>query len=395
MPAASVSMFYYFRRRVADSLSCMLSTARRRLPHWRDQSRSVQGLSFLGLLVLSLLIFGCRGRAGHATASTRASIDGPKIAFATTVHDFGTVIEGDKLRHVFVVKNTGNAPLLIDGAHASCGCTVAALKSKSIEPGGTSEIDASVNTHGKVGPSRTTITVDSNAKDQPHVTLTLTATLERLLAFESGYVRVATDYGVAKTERVLLTGKLLDKATPQVAKVESQRRGDSPVEADKDPILAVLSVRLFEEQAGDTKRKGLELKLKGDRISAGSGKVTLATGLPNPAQLELNLTWGVTSTLQVDPDSLNFAEQPGGHQRVLRVSSRKPDFRLARVRVLDGPFTAAIDGPASNGAFKVNVTWNAPPPGGHSESNVGKLQLISNDPAEPKKVVEMRVVTAP
>ena len=105
----------------------------------------------------------------------------------------------------------------------------------------------------------------------------------------------------------------------------------------------------------------------------------------------------MTSTLQVDPDSLNFAEQPGGHQRVLRVSSKKPDFRLARpsVQVLDGPFTAASDGPAANGAFKVNVTWNAPPPGEHSESNVGKLQLISNDPAEPKKVVEMRVVTAP
>ena len=321
---------------------------------------------------------------------------GPRIAFETTLHDFGTVSEGDKLRYVFVVKNTGKAPLLISGAHASCGCTVAALKSKAIAPGATGEIDATFDTHGRVGSSRTTITVDSNATDQAHATLTLTANVERLLALESSYLRVATEYGVPRVEKVWLTGKLLGEATPKVIKVESLRRADTPVDADNDPILSELSARPIEERAGSTVKKGLELKLKGDRVASGSGKVTVATGLPRPALLELQLTWGVASTLHLDPDSLNFSVgQPEGHERILRVWSKKPNFRLLRVRVLDGPFVAALERPESPAVFKVRVTWHGPLPGDHAEPDIGKLQLISNDPAEPKKVVDLKITNAP
>jgi hypothetical protein len=321
---------------------------------------------------------------------------GPRIAFETELHDFGTVSEDDKLRHVFVVKNTGNAPLLINGAHPSCGCTVAALKSNPIAPGATGEIDATFDTHARVGSSRTTIAVESNATNQPHATVTLTANVERLLALESGYVRVATEYGVPRVEKVWLTGKLLGEATPRVLKLESQRRGDTSVDAAKDPMLGELSVRPIEEQAGGTVKKGLELKLKGERVASGSGKVTVATGLPRPMLLELHLTWGVTGTLQVEPDSLSFgAGQPDDHERTLRVWSKKPKFRLLRVRVLDGPFAATLEKSESPAVFKVKVTWNRPRPGQQAEKRVGKLQLISNDPAEPKRLVELRIVTAP
>jgi hypothetical protein len=153
-----------------------------------------------------------------------------------------------------------------------------------------------------------------------------------------------------------------------------------------------LRVRSIEEQAGGTVRKGLEIKLKGDRVASGSGKVTVGTGLPKPEHLELHLTWGVTSTLQVEPDNLRFgAGQGEGHERALRVWSKKPNFRLLRVRVLEGPFTAALEKPESLAVFKVRVTWNGPLPGRHAETGVGKLQLISNDPAEPKKVVELKI----
>jgi len=352
----------------------------------------------LGLLLVALFVLGCRGRGSHAALSAGAAVHagGPRIAFETTLHDFGTVSEGDKLRHVFAFKNTGKAPLLISSARASCGCTVAALKVKSIAPGGTGEIDATFDTHGRVGSSRTTIAVESNATDQAHATLTLTANVERLLALESGYLRVATEYGVPRVEKVWLTGKLLDEATPKVLKLESLRRADTPADRDKDPILRELNVCPIEEQAGGTLKKGLELKLTGDRVASGSGKVTVATGLPRPALLELQLTWAVASTLHVEPDSPSFAVgQPEGRERILRVWSKKPNFRLLRVRVLDGPFAAALESPESPTIFKVKVTWNGPLRGEHAEPDIGKLQLISNDPAEPNKVVDLKITNAP
>ncbi len=219
--------------------------------------------------------------------------------------------------------------------------------------------------------------------------------MERLLALESGYVRVATEYGVPRAEKVWLTGKLLNAAAPKVLKLESQRRADTTVGADNDPILSALSVRPIEEQAGGTLKKGLELALKGDKVTSGSGKVIFATGLPKPENLELNLTWAVTSTLQVEPDSLRFDAGSQGQERVLQVRSKKPHFRLLRVRVLDGPFSAAIEKPESDAVFKVRVTWKGSPLGKRVETGVGKLQLISNDPAEPKKLVELKLPNLP
>ena len=340
-------------------------------------------------LIFALLLSGC-GKGGQ-----KAPVDagGPAIAFEAAAHDFGTVSEGDKLRHIFVVKNTGNAPLLINGAHASCGCTVAALKTKTVAPGGTGEIDVTVNTQGKVGHSQTTITVDSNAAGQAHVTATLTANVERLLALDSGYVRLMTDYGLPRVEKVWLTGKLVGDAHPKVLKVESTRRADTTMDGDPDPILDALGARPIQERAGDMVRKGLEIKLKGDKVSSGFGRVIVATGLPKPEQLELQLSWAVTGgTLQVDPGDVIFGSGPtDAHRRVLRVWSKKPNFRLSRVRVLDGPFKAALEKPESPGVFRVSVTWNGSKPGNPGETRAGKLQLVSNDPAEPEKVVALRV----
>jgi len=66
-----------------------------------------------------------------------------------------------------------------------------------------------------------------------------------------------------------------------------------------------------------------------------------------------------------------------------------------RVRVLDGPFAAALERPESPTIFKVKVTWNGPLRGEHAEPDIGKLQLISNDPAEPNKVVDLKITNAP
>ena len=41
----------------------------------------------------------------------------PVAAFPTFVHDFGDVVRGDVLRHSFVVRNDGDAPLEIVSVH--------------------------------------------------------------------------------------------------------------------------------------------------------------------------------------------------------------------------------------------------------------------------------------
>ncbi len=87
----------------------------------------------------------------------------PVIEFATTDHDFGTVAEGQKVSYTYNVKNTGAAPLIIQNAQPSCGCTVPDWTKTPIPVGGTGFVKAEFDTHGKSGIQNKTITVTSNS----------------------------------------------------------------------------------------------------------------------------------------------------------------------------------------------------------------------------------------
>ncbi len=85
------------------------------------------------------------------------------IEFGTTDHDFGTVTEGQKVSYTYELKNTGSAPLIIQEAKPSCGCTVPEWTKTPILPGGTGFVKAEFDTKGKSGVNNKTITVTSNA----------------------------------------------------------------------------------------------------------------------------------------------------------------------------------------------------------------------------------------
>ncbi len=86
----------------------------------------------------------------------------PTVEFNTTDHDFGTVEEGKKVSFTYKVKNTGQAPLIIQNAQASCGCTVPDWTKTPIPVGGEGFVKAEFDTKGKVGVNNKTVTVTAN-----------------------------------------------------------------------------------------------------------------------------------------------------------------------------------------------------------------------------------------
>ena len=91
-----------------------------------------------------------------------------EITFDKSVHDFGKFSElSPKVKCVFTFTNTGNAPLVINQATASCGCTATDYTQEPILPGKKGTINITYNGSGKYpGPFRKTITIRSNAKDE-------------------------------------------------------------------------------------------------------------------------------------------------------------------------------------------------------------------------------------
>lgn len=91
-----------------------------------------------------------------------------EITFDKTLHDFGKFSElSPKVKCVFTFTNTGNGPLVINQATASCGCTIPDYTKEPIMPGKKGVIEVTYNGAGKYpGPFRKSITVRSNAKEE-------------------------------------------------------------------------------------------------------------------------------------------------------------------------------------------------------------------------------------
>ena len=103
--------------------------------------------------------------AANSVASVTESVGTgpfPAFAFNESLHDFGTIKEGDVVNHTFSFTNTGEAPLIISSATASCGCTVPQWPKEPIAVGATSEIEVSFNSKSKPGIQNKTITITAN-----------------------------------------------------------------------------------------------------------------------------------------------------------------------------------------------------------------------------------------
>jgi len=86
----------------------------------------------------------------------------PIFEFGEMEHDFGTINEGDIVEHTFEFTNNGEAPLIIQDAKGSCGCTVPDWSKEPISVGGKGFVNAKFNSKGKPNIQNKTVTVTAN-----------------------------------------------------------------------------------------------------------------------------------------------------------------------------------------------------------------------------------------
>ena len=91
-----------------------------------------------------------------------------KITFEKTTHNFGQFPEtSPKVTCTFKFTNTGNAPLVIHQAIASCGCTTPSYPKEPIKPGGSGQITVVYDGTGKFPEHfRKTVTIRTNAENE-------------------------------------------------------------------------------------------------------------------------------------------------------------------------------------------------------------------------------------
>ena len=100
------------------------------------------------------------------TQKALALKDSTTVQIIDSAYNFGKVTDGEKVEYSYRFKNTGNKPLVIIQATASCGCTVPQKPEKPILPGETGFIKIVFDSKGRVGEAHKTISIISNAKPE-------------------------------------------------------------------------------------------------------------------------------------------------------------------------------------------------------------------------------------
>lgn len=85
-----------------------------------------------------------------------------KLVFDQPTHDYGFIMQGDKVKHDFNFRNIGDDDLLITRVKPSCGCTTPSYPKEVIPPGGSGKISVVFDSAGKLGRQIPKIDVYTN-----------------------------------------------------------------------------------------------------------------------------------------------------------------------------------------------------------------------------------------
>ena len=97
------------------------------------------------------------------SSSMTSSSESPIMSFDKTLHDFGTIQEGETVETIFTFTNSGKSDLIIVDARGSCGCTVPEYpKNTPIPPGESGKIRVSFDSSNKPNMQQKTVTISAN-----------------------------------------------------------------------------------------------------------------------------------------------------------------------------------------------------------------------------------------
>ena len=124
------------------------------------------------LILLAFIFSGINSFAQEKKVLNNIGNDNDNQAsfkFEKEEFDFGTIEQGESTTHEFKFTNTGSEPLIISKAEGSCGCTVPIFPKEPIMKNQTATIKVTFNSTGKFGIQDKTVTITSNAKQNPMI----------------------------------------------------------------------------------------------------------------------------------------------------------------------------------------------------------------------------------
>lgn len=290
----------------------------------------------------------------------------PRVEAPESTYHFGTVLQGEQVRHAFTIRNTGQGILVLGTPTASCGCTAANPTRMRLAPGEEAQIAVTLDTHFDKGSSVNTVTVLTNDPKTPKVVMTL-----------EGDVKVQVD---AEPSTVAF-GKVRHGRTEmrQVLVSDLGTGGGFRINAIKNPNA---NVRV--EQAARTDGKPgavLNVSLSGSApLGPFADTITVDT---SRAELKIDVFGVVTGDLDVEPPQVSFGIVPHHESavRILRLTNQgEATVKVLAVETTNQSVSAEVEAVKPGREYKITLALRKNTPDGQLR---GELAIHTDDPRQP------------
>jgi hypothetical protein len=187
----------------------------------------------------------------------------PSMIYENPVKDFGRVMQGKILKHVFGFRNQGSGTLEILSVEAACGCQTTTISDKQIPPGQSSRIEISVDTTFLIGAVEESTHIITNDPRRRSVSFSIKAEVQPEISMSSPSIYFGdVPEGEQVAREVILT--VMTEKTIRILSAESSEKS------------VVVKLESLPDSGG--KKVKLTATYKGDgKIGYRSGSITVKT----------------------------------------------------------------------------------------------------------------------
>jgi len=342
-------------------------------------------MRWMTMVLVSVLVLPMAGSAQNAAKKPAEAKSGgakPILDLPRLTYDFGEMFEQKEYAYAFVVRNRGNADLIIEEVKPGCGCT-AAKWDKTIAPGKEGKIELVIDAskvHGQFSkatevktndPDRGQFTLVMSGKEIPLVQVTPDGTI--YLHGRPGE-KVEKELTISSNEKDLdfqvtgVSSNMDDKIKYSYAK--GTKPGDYVIKVEKDPKLPIMSTY---------------------------GTLIVRTNSKKSPETSLQVHIMTKSSILVSPSVLNYgqmkfadAKGPGTQStKTLTVTKATGKIKITDVTTSNPNFKATLETVTPEQQYKVKVVFTPPTRRQSKQTESGEMVLHTNDPQEPTLRVQL------
>jgi hypothetical protein len=326
------------------------------------------------MLVANMNLLAALLVATGAFGQDVATPAGPKIACDEPTYNFGQQSPSQKVEHTFVVRNEGDLTLEIGNVRTSCGCTVANVSDKMLEPGESTDVVVVLDLKNRKGRQHKVITVECNDRSQPRYRLQLQGEAVSNIDLQPsrlylGQVDDSTG-ATATADVVAMTGTVF-----QIKEVSVRSR---VLEASLETVTDGSHYRVHVKTVNPMPRGPFQ------------GIIHLVTDNDKTPTLDLNVSGVVPEALSVAPREIVMAESPNGVTRYIVVRPGKVrEFKIESVETPAEGIEVNIIALPQQGGYQIrldNVVAT-------KELNEMNVKVITDVGAKQEILVPFRIIS--